>query len=125
MYEQWGTFTQKIADSKIVISFPRCMRNPKDTGSVATLTMRYWEAMLSRCVIVGHCPQELMDIVGYDPVVEADFLTPCQQIEGILAHLPDYQPLVDKNREVALRLSPWKTRMDTVFRAVESLLETS
>lgn len=115
VYDKWETFTSQVADTKIIISFPMCMRNPKENGCVATLTMRYWEAMLSRCVIVGHCPQELMDMIGYNPVVEADFVDPCGQIEHILSHISDYQSMVDRNRSVACLFAPWRARMDLIF----------
>ena len=115
VYEKWETFTSVLADTKIVISFPRCMRNPEKYGSVATLTMRYWEAMLSRCIIVGHCPQELIEIIGYNPVVEADFVDPCKQIEYILSHAEEYQSLVDKNFSVARQYAAWNVRMDIIF----------
>lgn len=122
VFEQWGTFTQKIADTKITVSFPRCMRDPRGIGCVDTLTMRYWEGMLSRCIILGHCPQELIDMIGYNPVVEADFVDPCQQIEHILQHLLDYQPLVDKNRATACRHAPWKRRIPIIFEEIEKLI---
>lgn len=119
VYDQWNTYTDQIADTRILISFPACMTNPKAKGNVDTLTIRYWEAMLSRCIMVGHCPQELIDIVGYNPVVEADFVDPCGQLEQILTHLPDYQALVDRNRQAALTHAPWRVRMKTVFDALE------
>lgn len=119
MFEDWSTFTQKVADSKIVISFPLCMRNTREDGGIDTLTMRFWEGMLSRCIIVGHCPQELMDLIGYNPVIEADFVDPCSQIRHILNHLEDYQELVNRNRAVALEHAPWEKRMPLIFQTIE------
>ena len=118
VYEDWHTFTTKLADSKIVISFPLCMRNPKKDGNVDTLTMRFWEGMLSRCIIVGHCPQELMNMIGYNPVIEADFVDPCGQLEDILLHLNDYQQLVERNRATALQYAPWAQRMEAIQHAL-------
>lgn len=124
VFGDWRTFTSKVADSKIIISFPLSMRNPKKDGNVDTLTMRYWEGMLSRCIIVGHCPQELIDMIGYNPVVEADFVDPCAQILHVLQHLDDYQPLVDRNRAVALEHAPWAKRMPLVTQAIQSITPT-
>lgn len=120
VYMSWNSFTEKLADSKIVISFPASMTNPKYKGTVETLTMRYWESMLSRCVMVGHCPQELIDLIGYNPVIEADFVNPCGQIDDILSHLEDYQEIVDHNRETALKFAPWDTRMSILLKALEN-----
>lgn len=112
-----------MADAKVTLCFPRCMTHPESAGGVETLTQRYWEAMLSRMVIVGHAPQELIDVCGYNPVIELPLdeasLTPSSSILDILSHISDYQELVDKNREVALRLAPWETRM----RFVQSWLK--
>lgn len=107
-FDSWTDFTRQVADSKIVVSFPKSMRDPRRNGLVSTLTIRYWEAMLSRCIIVGHCPQELIDIIGYNPVIEADFTDAAGQIDHILQHIDDYQPAVDRNRSTALKYAPWQ-----------------
>ena len=124
VFNSWTTFTSKVADSKVIINFPLCMRNPREDGEIDTLTIRYWEAMLSRCVIVGHCPQELIDMIGYNPVIEADFVNPCSQIENILSHIADYQPMVNKNREVAMQHAPWSLRMNTIFQLLQTTPQT-
>ena len=123
VYEKWETFTSKIADTKIVISFPRCMRNPMGEGEVETLTMRYWEGMLSRCVIVGHCPQELIDLIGYNPIIEADFVNPCEQIIHVLHNLSAYQTLVNKNYTTACLYAPWHIRMKRIWKEINESLE--
>ena len=46
------------------------IQSPDIAQGVETLTQRYWETMLSRTVIVGHAPKELIDICGYNPVLE-------------------------------------------------------
>lgn len=114
LYDNWYTFTSKIPDAKIVISFPLSMRNPYDDGNVDTLTIRYWEAMLSRCVIVGHCPQELANLIGYNPVIEADFFNTGVQLCEILENIEKYQELVNRNRQTALEFSPWINRMEII-----------
>lgn len=43
-----------------------------------------------------------MDIIGYDPVVHLDKEHANEQILDILAHIEDYQELVDRNRKSAL-----------------------
>lgn len=37
---------------------------------MGTLTQRYCECMFSRMVMEGHAPQELIDFIGYNPVIE-------------------------------------------------------
>lgn len=102
-----------IACCKVMICFPRCDTNPRAVG-VETLTQRYWEAMLCRCVIVGRAPQELVDLYGYNPVVEVDWSNPETQISEMLANISAYQSLVDKNYEMALKMADWKYRIPAI-----------
>lgn len=109
-----------MGDAKITICLPKSLTHPQIAQGVETLTQRYWEAMLSRMIIVGHCPKELEDILGYNPVVEVP-LNPSNMgkstemlILDILEHIEDYQELVDRNRKVALEMGDWKVRMEMV-----------
>ena len=108
-----------MENAKITICFPRNITHPEETGNVETLTQRYWEAMLSRMVIIGHCPQELKDLIGYNPVIEYDYSTEGSfQINDILNHIEDYQTLVDKNRNAALKHGDWKIRMKKIYNEI-------
>jgi len=108
-----------MGNAKITICFPRNITHPEETGNVETLTQRYWEAMLSRMVMIGHCPQELKDIIGYNPVIEYDYSTEgSSQINDILNHIEDYQTLVDKNRNAALKHGDWKIRMKKIYNEI-------
>lgn len=100
-----------MGDAKITLCFPKCMTHPKIAEGIETLTQRYWEAMLSRIVIVGHCPKELEELIGYNPVVEVDFGNPKKQIMEIVSHIEEYQNIVNRNRDTALRMGDWQNRM--------------
>lgn len=113
-FNSWDSFTKNLADTKILIAFPLSLRNPRLDGTVETLTIRYWEGMLSRCIILGHCPKELIDLVGYNPVIEVDFVNPVNQIENIITNISNYQQLVDKNYDAALKHASWNNRMKTL-----------
>ena len=81
-------------------------------GDIETLTQRYWECMFSRMVMVGHAPQELVDFIGYNPIIELrDDISAEALIRDVLEHVEDYQALVDKNRETAARNGSWNMRM--------------
>ncbi len=77
--------------------------------------------MLSRIVMVGHAPKELTDLVGYNPVIEMDMEHDLEQINELLAHIEDYQPLVDRNRETALKMGSWDIRMKQVMEWLKGL----
>ena len=112
---------QAMGNARITLCLPRSVTHPELAEGVETLTQRYWEAMLSGMLIVGHAPQELVDIVGYNPVIELDAQAPARQIAQLLAHIADYQPMVDRNREVALAKGDWKARISDLMHRLESL----
>lgn len=106
-----------MSDSKLVISLPRIITFPEAAEGIETLTQRYWENMLSRNVMIGHAPKELVDLIGYNPVIELesfDMRYVADRIQNVLEHIADYQELVDKNRETALKLGDWSERMTRI-----------
>lgn len=103
---------QAMGDAKVTIALPRSMTQPEMAGDIETLTQRYWECMFSRMVMVGHASQELVDFIGYNPVIELrEEISAEALIRDVLEHIDDYQELVDKNRETAERLGSWDVRM--------------
>lgn len=103
---------EAMGDAKVTIALPRSITQPEIAGDIETLTQRYWECMFSRIVMVGHAPQELIDFIGYNPVVELrDDISAEDLIADVLEHIDDYQSLVDRNRETAERLGSWMVRM--------------
>lgn len=112
---------EAMGNAKITIAFPRCMTQPEVAGDIETLTQRYWENMLSRMVMVGHSPKELTNMIGYNPVIELDREHVNEKILDILVHIEDYQELVDKNRETALKLADWTMRMKEVMGWLKEL----
>lgn len=103
---------EAMGDAKVTITLPRSMTQPEVAGDIETLTQRYWECMFSRMVMVGHAPQELVDFIGYNPVIELrDDISAEDLIADVLENIENYQSLVDKNRETAEKLGSWNVRM--------------
>ena len=103
---------EAMGNAKVTIALPRSMTQPEMAGDIETLTQRYWECMFSRMVMVGHAPQELVDFIGYNPVIELrEEISAEALIRDVLEHIDDYQSLVDKNRKTAQRLGSWDVRM--------------
>ena len=103
---------EAMGNAKVTIALPRSITQPEIAGDIETLTQRYWECMFSRMVMVGHAPQELIDFIGYNPVIELrDNISAEELIADVIEHIEDYQPLVDKNRETAEWLGSWDVRM--------------
>lgn len=97
---------------KIVVCFPQCDTHPERAGEIETLTQRYWECMLSGCLIIGRAPMELIDLIGYNPVIEVDWDAPEEQLKSVLDHIEQYQELVDKNYKTALYYASWDNRIE-------------
>jgi hypothetical protein len=64
--------------------------------------------------MVGHAPKELIEFIGYNPVIEIDYENPNGQICNILQHINDYIGLTNKNRETALLKGDWLARMQGI-----------
>ena len=112
---------ESISSSKVCIALPRCDVDAEFTGGIETLTQRFWEGMLSRCVLLGRAPKELIDLIGYNPVVNLDRDKAKEQVVNILTNINDYQELVNKNRETALKMAPWEIRMKKVKNWLQEL----
>lgn len=108
-----------MSDTKIMICFPQCDTNKKKAGDIETLTQRYWEAMLSRCVMLGRAPEELISLIGYNPVIEIDWNNPAKQLESILENIGDYQTIVDKNYSTATRSAGWENRLPIIIKILK------
>ncbi|MBC7759122.1 MAG: hypothetical protein H7069_09710, partial [Phormidesmis sp. FL-bin-119] len=73
-------FVEGLADAKICICFPRCVTHPALAGNVSTITLRYLQAMASKCLIIGSALNDLKDLLNYDAVIEVDWENPVEQI---------------------------------------------
>lgn len=113
-FERTEDLLQALTDTRVVISFPACDTHPEQTGGIETLTQRYWEAMLSGCLIVGRAPQELVDVLGYNPVITVDRQAPAEQLERILQAPEAWQELADRNRRAAQKKAAWTLRAQQV-----------
>lgn len=107
-------FRKGLADAKVTINVPRCDVDKSTAGDIETLTQRYWECMLSRVVMVGRAPKELIDLIGYNPVIDWDGNDASPIVSDILSNISSYQTLVEKNYEAALLHASWKTRIDQI-----------
>lgn len=107
-------FHYRLQHAKVTVALPQCDVLPERTGGQETLTQRYWECMLSRMVMVGRAPKELTGLIGYNPVIDIDYEHFADQVRDIVAHIEDYQAMVDHHRETALRMAPWDIRMKQV-----------
>jgi hypothetical protein len=112
-------FVKGLGNSAISVCFPASLTTPDRAGGVETVTHRYFEAMAAGCLILGHCPAELEDLFGYNPVVEAAPENPLEQLLEIRADLQKYQELVERNYQRLLEVGTWQARVRTLCAALE------
>ena len=87
-------------------------------------TMRLQQYFLKRndWAIIFIIPQELVDFIGYNPVIELrDDISAEELIADVLENIEIYQSLVDKNRETAEKLGSWKVRMKWLMNELDDL----
>ena len=116
-------FTTALASSKIVICVPSNITNPERSEFISSMTLRYLQAMASKCLIVGLLPSDMEEIFGYNPVVEIDMDNAASQIINILAHYEDYLPLIEKNYREVLDHHQWQNRWGIMREKIEEAYE--
>ena len=99
---------QNLSNAKVVAAYPKSWTNPEEAGDIETLTQRYWECMLSGCIMIGHAPEELTELIGYNPVIEVNLRDPDEQLYSIIKHVGYFQELTSKNIKSALKYGSWK-----------------
>lgn len=65
--------------------------------------------------MVGRAPKELIDLIGYNPVIDWDGNDASPLVTDILNNIEAYQELVDRNCEIARKMAPWEIRMKCVM----------
>ena len=103
--------------TRISVCFPKAVTDLERSGGMETVTFRYFESMSSKCLMVGHCPQELQDIFGYNPVIEVDRTDYSGQLLSVLADIEqeEYQELVDRNYQQMLKVGSWDARVQDML----------
>lgn len=118
LFPQLSDLVQGYGNAKVSICFPASITDPHWAEGVETATFRYFESMASKCVIVGHAPAELVDLYGYNPVIEADMTDPVAQLQSILSDVGQYQSLVDRNFTRTLQVGTFESRASQVARTL-------
>ena len=79
--------------------------------------------LVTTLVAVGFCTLGAFAADFSNTVLKGrtDKENPVGQIKAIVGNIADYQPLVDRNRETALRLAPWELRMREVKEWLERI----
>lgn len=107
-------FIDGLARSKVSICVPSNITHPERSRDIETLTIRYLQSMISKCLIVGHAPAEMIDLFSYNPVVEIDMDDPVNQLQYVLNNFKDYMPLIEKNYIEVVNNHTWVNRWQKI-----------
>lgn len=106
---------EALAKSKIAVCVPRNITHSDQVGNLTTLTTRYFECMSSKCLIWGKAPQELIELFGYNPVIEIDLNKPEEQLFDLIDNYKAYIPLIEKNYRNVIQNHQWKNRIEDML----------
>lgn len=107
-------FIDGLARSKVSICVPSCITHPERSGNFETMTVRYLQSMASKCLIVGHAPKEMINLFGYNPVIEIDMADPVKQLQFVLNNFNNYIPLIEKNYIEVINNHTWDNRWQKI-----------
>lgn len=110
-----------LAATRIAICVPKTITHPR-THDLPTLTTRFFECMASKCLILGHAPEDLIALFGYNPVVEVDHSDPGGQLAHLQEHYLGFVPLIEKNYQTTRERHQWKNRVDDIGRIMDEVL---
>jgi hypothetical protein len=99
-----------LSKTKIAICVPKTITHP-EIYDLSTVTTRYFECMSSKCLILGHAPEDLINLFGYNPVIEVDYSASQDQLKYLFDHYIDFVPLIEKNYEITKEKHQWKNRI--------------
>lgn len=107
---------QGFSEARMTVCFPAVITHPEYASGIETATLRYYQTCASRSLPFGRAPKELIDLFGYNPVVEVDMKDPLGQVTHILENIEEYQPLVDRNYQRLLEVGTWEVRAKQIVR---------
>lgn len=105
-------FVDGLARTRISICVPSSVTHPERAGGIETMTVRYLQSMVSKCLVLGRAPEEMIEMFGYNPIVEIDMSAPGTQILELLGRYEDYLPLVERNYEAVSTDHTWAKRWE-------------
>lgn len=114
-----------LADTRVLVCHPKSMTHaggPRGAGSIETVTQRYFEAFASRALVVGHCPRELRDLFGFDPVISSGepIESVIERIAEIARHPERFQAHADRCYERCLEVGTFDARASSMLEILSS-----
>lgn len=110
-----------LANAKIVICVPSDITHPERAEYISTMTLRYLQAMASKCLIVGVTPSDMHELFNYQPIVEIDMENAAAQLLTILKNYRSFQPLIERNYKEVHNHHQWLNRWAIIKQNIEAI----
>ena len=120
VFDSRSEFIDGLARSKIVVCVPSSVTHPERSGAIETMTIRYLQAMASKCLVLGHMPAEMGELFDDQPVIEIDMQQPTLQLDSILDHFADYLPLIERNYQAVRQHHSWSHRWEQIKKTYQN-----
>ncbi|WP_185960413.1 glycosyltransferase [Pedobacter westerhofensis] len=119
LFEGKAAFTEALSKSRVVICTPSNITHPERAEYISTMTLRYLQAMASKCLIIGVLPSDMEEAFGYNPIVEIDMPNAGAQIIHVLDNFDTYQSLIEKNYAEVKARHQWQNRWEIIESKIE------
>lgn len=116
------SFSASLAAAKIVICVPSNITHPHRAEYISSMTLRYLQAMASKCLIIGILPSDMEELFGYNPIVEIEMDHAGNQILDVLARYEDYHALIERNYNHVVRYHQWQNRWQVIQEKIQEAL---
>jgi hypothetical protein len=70
--------------------------------------------MLSKCLVVGLPPVDIVEVFGYDPVVTYDPVDPGAQLLALLDNWDENLDLIERNHAAVKSRHLWRHRLEAM-----------
>jgi hypothetical protein len=124
IFTSQSDFVKGLARSKISICIPTSVTHPEVAEGISTMTNRYLQSMVSKCLVVGVLPDEMKRLFDYNPVVELDQKYPAEHLLEILDNFDSYGELIERNYKTVIEHHTWGTRWDTISAIINGQRKT-
>lgn len=107
-----------LADTKIVICIPSDVTHPERAEYISSMTLRYLQAMASKCLIVGLMPSDMHELFDYKPIIEIDMDHAAAQLVEILNNYETYHSLIERNYSEVKKNHQWLNRWQVIKQEI-------
>ncbi|BAV10200.1 hypothetical protein SAMN05421788_104430 [Filimonas lacunae] len=118
VFQTRADFIDALSRAKISVCVPSNITNPERAEDISSMTLRYLQSMVSKCLIVGVLPEEMKELFNYCPIIEIEEGRYAEQIVEVLNNYDQYIPLIEKNYQAVTESHTWDCRLTDIYKII-------